>query len=44
MRSLATGSFLKWGAVDSRATSGRVFVFFWDDRVLYLVGMEVGDY
>lgn len=42
--SLATGRFLKWAPVDSRVVSGRVLVFFWDNRVLYLVDMEVGDY
>ena len=41
MRSLGVGRFLEWGAVNARGVAGGV-VDFWDNRVLELVGMEVG--
>ena len=35
------GSFLEWGSLNARGAAGGVVVF-WDNRVLELVGMEVG--
>ena len=41
MHSLGVGLFLGWGAVNARgATIGVVVI--WDNKVLELVGMEVG--
>ncbi|XP_059597084.1 uncharacterized protein LOC132254750 [Vitis vinifera] len=39
--SLGVGRFLEWGALDARGAVGGVVVF-WDNRVLELMGMEVG--
>ena len=41
VHSLDVGRFLGWGAVSARGAAGGVVVF-WDNRVLELVGMEVG--
>ena len=38
---LGVGRFLGWGAVCARGAAGGVVVI-WDNRVLELVGMEVG--
>ena len=40
-RSLGVGRFLEWGALNARGAAGGVIVF-WDNKVLELVGMEVG--
>ena len=41
VRSLGVGRFLEWGSLNARGAAGGVVVF-WDNRVLELVGMEVG--
>ena len=41
VRSLGVGRFLEWGVLNARGAAGGVLVF-WDNRVLELVGMEVG--
>ena len=41
VRSLGVGRFLECGALNARGVAGGV-VFSWDNRVLELVGMEVG--
>ena len=41
VRSLGVGRFLEWGVLNARGAVGGVVVF-WDNRVLELVGMEVG--
>ena len=41
VRSLGVGRFLEWGALNASGTVGEVVVF-WDNRVLELMGMEVG--
>ena len=41
VRSLGVGRFLEWGVLNVRGAAGGVLVF-WDNRVLELVGMEVG--
>ena len=41
VQSLGVGRFLEWEALNARRAAGRVVVF-WDNRVLELVGMEVG--
>ncbi|RVW51474.1 hypothetical protein CK203_084032 [Vitis vinifera] len=41
VRSLGVGRFLEWGALDARGAAGGVVVF-WDNRVLELMGLEVG--
>ncbi|RVX04946.1 putative ribonuclease H protein [Vitis vinifera] len=41
IHSLGVGRFLGWGAMSARGAAGRVVVF-WDNRVLELMGMEVG--
>ena len=41
MRSLGVGRFLEWGVLNARGAAGGVVVL-WDNRVLELVGMEVG--
>ena len=41
VRSLGVGRFLEWGVLNARGAVGGVLVF-WDNRVLELVGMEVG--
>ena len=41
MHSLGVGRFLGWGAVNARGAAGGVVVI-WDNRVLELVGIEVG--
>ena len=41
VHSLGVGKFLGWGAMSARGAAGGVVVF-WDNRVLELVGMEVG--
>ena len=41
VRSLGVGRFLEWGALNARGAAGGVIVF-WDNKVLELVGMEVG--
>ena len=41
VHNLGVGRFLGWGAVSARGAAGGVVVF-WDNRVLELVGMEVG--
>ena len=43
VRSLGVGRFLEWGVVNARGAAGGVVVF-WDNRVLELVGMEVGQF
>ena len=43
VRSLGTGRFLKWGAVNAIRVAGGILVFL-DNRVLELVGMELGLY
>ena len=44
VRSLGVGRYLEWGALNSRGAPRRVVVVFWDNRVLQLVEMEVGNY
>ncbi|RVW44969.1 hypothetical protein CK203_077931 [Vitis vinifera] len=44
VRSLGVGRYLEWGALNSRGAPRRVVVVFWDNRVLQLVEMEVGDF
>ena len=39
--SLGVERFLEWGALDARGVAGGVVVF-WDNRVLELIGLEVG--
>ena len=41
VHSLGVGRFLGWGAMSARGVAGGVEVS-WDNRVLELVGMEVG--
>ena len=41
VRSLGVGRFLEWGVLNVKGAVGGVLVF-WDNRVLELVGMEVG--
>ncbi|RVW37823.1 Transposon TX1 uncharacterized 149 kDa protein [Vitis vinifera] len=41
VRSLGVGRFLEWGVLNARGAAGGVVVL-WDNRVLELVGMEVG--
>ena len=41
VRSLGVGRFLEWGALNARGATGGVVVL-WDNRVLELMGMEVG--
>ena len=41
VHSLGVGRFLGWGAMSARGAAGGVVVF-WDNRVLELMGMEVG--
>ena len=41
VRSLGVRRYLGWGALNARGAIGEVVVF-WDNRVLELVGMEVG--
>ncbi|RVW51826.1 hypothetical protein CK203_085751 [Vitis vinifera] len=41
VHSFGVGRFLGWGAMGARGATGGVVVF-WDNRVLELVGMEVG--
>ena len=41
--SLGASEFLEWGVVNSRGAAGGVLVF-WDNRVLDLVGMDVGEH
>ena len=41
VRSLGVGRFLEWGVLNVRGAAGGVLVF-WDNRVLELIGMEVG--
>lgn len=41
VRSLGVGTFFEWGALNLRGSSGGVLIF-WDNRVLELIGMEVG--
>ena len=41
VHSLGVRRFLGWGAVSAKGAAGGVVVF-WDNRVLELVGMEVG--
>ncbi|WJZ96624.1 hypothetical protein VitviT2T_015290 [Vitis vinifera] len=41
VRSLGVGRFLEWGALNARSVAGGVVVL-WDNRVLELMGMEVG--
>ena len=41
VRSLGVGRFLEWGALNARGAAGGVVVC-WDNRVLELMGMEVG--
>ncbi|RVW36583.1 LINE-1 retrotransposable element ORF2 protein [Vitis vinifera] len=41
VHSLGVGKFLGWGAMSARGAAGGVVVF-WDNRVLELIGMEVG--
>ena len=41
MHSLGVGLFLGWGAVNARGAASGVVVI-WDNKVLELVGMEVG--
>ena len=41
VRSLGVGRFLEWGALNARGVAGGVVVY-WDNRVLELMGMEVG--
>ena len=43
VRSLGVGRFLQWGAMNARGASRGVVVF-WDNRVLEMVGMEVGQF
>ena len=43
VRSLGTGRFIEWGAVNGKGASGGIVVS-WDSRVLELVGMEVEVY
>ncbi|RVW41542.1 LINE-1 reverse transcriptase-like [Vitis vinifera] len=43
VRSLGVGRCLEWGALNSRGAAGGVVVF-WDNRVLQLEEMEVGNY
>ena len=43
VRSLWVGRCLEWGALNSRGAAGGVVVF-WDNRVLQLEEMEVGNY
>ncbi|KAL6338945.1 hypothetical protein AAG906_024096 [Vitis piasezkii] len=40
VRSLGTGRFIEWGAVNGKGASGGIVVS-WNSRVLELVGMEV---
>ena len=41
VHSLGMGRFLGWGVMSARGAAGGVVVF-WDNRVLELMGMEVG--
>ena len=41
VRSLGVGRFLEWGDLDARGAAREVVVF-WDNRVLELMGLEVG--
>ncbi|RVW91675.1 LINE-1 reverse transcriptase-like [Vitis vinifera] len=41
VRSLGVGRFLEWGDLDARGAARGVVVF-WDNRVLELMGLEVG--
>ena len=41
VRSLGVGRFLEWGVLNVRGAAGGVLVF-WDNRVLEMIGMEVG--
>ena len=41
VHSLGVERFLGWGAMSARGAAGGVVVF-WDNRVLELMGMEVG--
>ena len=40
--SLGVGRLLEWGAMNSQGMAGKVLVF-WDNRVLELTGMEIGE-
>ena len=43
MQSLRVGRCLEWGAMNSRGVARGVVVF-WDNRVLQLVELEVGNF
>ena len=41
VKSLGVGRFLEWGVLNAKGATRGVLVF-WDNRVLELIGMEVG--
>ena len=43
VKSLDTGRFLGWGAVDARGVSRGILIF-WDNRVLDLMELECGGF
>ena len=43
VQSLGVGRFLQWGAMNAKGTV-RGAIFFWDNKVLELVGMKVGHF
>ena len=43
VHNLRVGIFLEWRAINSRDVAGGIMVF-WDNRLLQLVGLEVGKF
>ena len=43
VRSLGTGRFLEWGALDAHGSAGGVLIC-WDKRTLEMIEMEVGQF
>ena len=43
VHNLRVGIFLEWRAINSRDVAGCIMVF-WDNRLLQLVGLEVGKF
>ena len=43
VRSLGTGRFLDWGALDAYGTTGELLIC-WDKRTLEVLEMEVGNF
>ena len=41
VRSIGTGRFLEWGALDAHGSAGGVLIC-WDKRTLEMIEMEVG--